>query len=247
MSLIELFPKNINKIFLVDEYGKIESKTFTPYNSKSRECRIGGLRKFYESYNVVDGDELVIQLLDDEKFRIMPEKLFQSILKDKLVHFENSNNEAEIEKNLCQISNITNLSKIEFLKNDFILLSKEKIGGRNNIEKNKILVKENVPYYIRKILLELYSGKCQITGFTFLTRKNIPYFELHHIAPQKGNHLKNLLVVSPNIHAQFTHANIEQYFDDDGWLRKVKFNNNEFKVFQIIDELQKSFKKEIHF
>jgi hypothetical protein len=70
---------------------------------------------------------------------------------------------------------------------------------------------------------------------------------LHHIDPDKGNHLKNLLVVSPNIHAQFTYANFEQYFDNDGWLRKVKFNQDEYTVYQIIDKLPKEFQKEIHF
>lgn len=92
----------------------------------------------------------------------------------------------------------------------------------------------------------MYKGKCQITNYTFLTRNNNPYFELHHIDHEKGNHLKNLLVVSPNTHAQFSYANLEQYFDNDGWLRKVKFNNEEFKVFQIIDDLPKVFEKEVH-
>ena len=95
--------------------------------------------------------------------------------------------------------------------------------------------------------MELYEGKCQITNFSFLTKKNKPYFELHHIDPEKGNHLKNLLVVSPNTHAQFTHANLIQHFDNEGWLRKVKFNKDEYTVFQIIDDLPKKFEKEIHF
>ena len=93
----------------------------------------------------------------------------------------------------------------------------------------------------------MYEGKCQVTNFSFFTKKNKPYFELHHIDPEKGNHLKNLLVVSPNTHAQFTHANLIQHFDNEGWLRKVKFNKDEYKVFQIIDDLPNEFEKEIHF
>lgn len=77
VSLIDLFPKKSNKIFLVNEYGKVETKSFTQYNSSSRECRIGGLRSFYDNYKIIDGEELVIQLIDDNKFRIIPEKYFK--------------------------------------------------------------------------------------------------------------------------------------------------------------------------
>jgi hypothetical protein len=74
-----------------------------------------------------------------------------------------------------------------------------------------------------------------------------PYFEIHHIKPEKGNHLKNLLVVSPNVHKEFTYANVENIFDNEDWLRVVKFNGEVFNVFQKIDFLQKSFMKEIHY
>lgn len=247
VSLIDLFPKKKSNIFLVNEYGNIEPKAFTPYNSSSRECRIGGLREFYRNYKVIDGEELVIQLLDDNKFKIIPEKLFTDILRSRFIHFENSQNDSEVESILSQISEITSLSKFEILKNKFISLSMEKNEDRKFIKKSKSTPKERAPYFIRKILLELYSGKCQVSGFTFLTKKHQPYFELHHIDPEKGNHLKNLLVVSPNVHAQFTHASIKQYFDNDGWLRKVKFGEDKFNIFQIIDSCKKKFKKEIHF
>jgi hypothetical protein len=54
-------------------------------------------------------------------------------------------------------------------------------------------------------------------------------------------------VVCPNVHAQFTYANVEQHFDQDGWLRKVKFNQDEYDVFQIIDKIKEEFEKEIHY
>ncbi|NLN95268.1 MAG: HNH endonuclease [Bacteroidales bacterium] len=247
VSLIELFPKTGNKIFLVNEKGNTEVKSFTPYNSSSRECRIGGLRSFYNFYKISDGDELVIQLLDDKKFRIIPEKLFKDILSINIFEFENSTDDNETDNLLSKISEITNLSRNDFLKNEYILLSNKEIEHRKKIEKSTTFVRESVPISIRKILLELYKGKCQITNFTFLTKNGSPYFELHHIDQEKGNHFKNLLVVSPNTHAQFTYANLEQNFDNEGWLRKVKFNQNEYTVFQIIDNLPKEFEKEIHF
>lgn len=247
VSLIDLFPKSGNKIFLVNQNGVIEEKSFTPYNSSSRECRIGGLRAFYENYQISDGEELVVQLIDENKFKILPEKLFSKKLKNVLSEFETSDDETHVENILSKISEITNLPKREVLKNEFVKLSNNKIEYRKKVARNATSVRESVPYSIRKILLELYKGECQLTNFTFLTKSGNPYFELHHIDPDKGNHLKNLLVVSPNIHAQFTYANLEQYFDNDGWLRKVKFNQNEYTVYQAIDKLPKEFEKEIHF
>jgi predicted HNH restriction endonuclease len=107
--------------------------------------------------------------------------------------------------------------------------------------------KEGVPATIRKILTEIYNGKCQITQFGFLMKTGKPYFEIHHINPYLGNHFKNLLVVCPNIHAIFTHTHVEEYFDEEDWLRRVKFNNEEYNVIHIIDKIPKKFEKEIHF
>jgi len=247
VSLIDLFPQKSDKIFLVNEFGKTESKSFTPYSSSSRECRIGGLRKFFDTYKVVDGEELVIQMIDEITFRLIPEKLFKKILNSYLSDFKKSTNDIEIEKIISNISVFSNLPKSEVLRNEFVLLSKERIKERKMVEKNKFSVRERVPFSIRKILLELYAGKCQITNFTFLTKNEEPFFEVHHIDPNKGNHLKNLLVVCPNTHAQFTYARLEQEFDNEGWLRKVKFNNEIFNVFQIIDELYREFEKQVHF
>lgn len=247
VSLIDFFPKNTSGIYLLNEDAKVERKTFIPYNSSSKECRIGGLKSFYDKYNVISGDELVVQLFDDDKYRIIPEGLFQNTLRSQILDFEQSNNEEEIQKNLSKISHLTNLRQIDILRNKFVFQSRQRMNKRKIIKKAKTTIRENIPYWIRKILLELYSGKCQITNFTFLTKTYQPYFEVHHIDPEKGNHFKNLLVVSPNIHAQFTHSHLKQNFDNDGWLRRVKFNQDEFEVFQIIDSLDINFEKEIHF
>jgi len=189
VSLIELFPKTGNEIYLVNEDGKTEAKSFTPYNSSSRECIIGGLRSFYNFHKISDGDELVIQLLDDKKFRIIPEKLFKNILNINLSEFENSTDDNEADNLLSKISYITNLSKDDFLKNEYILLSNKEMEYRKKLKKNTTYVRDSVPISIRKILLELYKGKCQITNFTFLTKNGNPYFELHHIDPEKGKSL----------------------------------------------------------
>lgn len=248
VSLIDIFPEKANKIYLVDENNNMEVKNFTPYKSSSRECRIGGMKNFYEKYNVQDNDELIIQILDENKYRIIPENVFKSIFQKHLDNFENAKTENDLEEKLSLISEFSNLNKKEILENEFVRLSNMDIPSRKINKRENILTKENVSVSLRKILLELYLGKCQISGFTFIMKNGKPYFEIHHIDPTKGNHLKNLLVVSPNIHAQFTHCELEQIFDESGWLRKVKFNNENYvDVFQIIDSFPKIFEKEIHF
>ncbi|MEM4271175.1 MAG: HNH endonuclease signature motif containing protein [Candidatus Pacearchaeota archaeon] len=207
------------------------------------------MREFYDSYQVLDGEELVIQFLGEDKFRIIPEKIFKKKVKDKLQEFQDlqdENGEEKGESILSEISKMTNLQKIEILKNEFVFLSQKPMEARQRVDRNSTSVRESVPLALRRILEELYEGKCQVTRFTFQTKSNKPYFELHHIDPEKGNHVKNLLVVSPNTHAQFTHAHVEQHFDVEGWLREVTFNGNRFSVFQIIDSLPKQFEKEIH-
>lgn len=125
-------------------------------------------------------------------------------------------------------------------------LISEKFSERK-VHKISTTIKEGTPIFIRKILLEIYKGKCQISNFTFITKKGLPYFEIHHINHQKGYNLKNLLVVCPNVHAQFNHAVVEHYFDKEKWLRKVKFNGDEYFVRQAIDFVTKEYYKEIHF
>lgn len=247
ISLVDLFPKTATKIFLLNETGKEEAKNFTPYNSSSRECRIGGLKGFYTKNKIKDGDELVIQSLDDDKFKIFPEKIFEKQISDLENKIDNSTKETEVEKYILKLSKVTNKIAEDVIKSEFIRLANQEITARKTKTIPEVKTKENVPVSLRKILLELYGGKCQVSSFTFLTKNGNPYFEIHHIDPFKGNHFKNLLVVSPNVHKQFTYSNLEQFFDKEGWLRKVKFNKEFHSVFQIIDKLPKLFEKEIHF
>jgi len=247
VSLVELFPKNANKIFLLNELGKEEAKSFTPYNSSSRECRIGGLKEFYTKNKTKDGDELVIQLLDDNKFKIIPENIFERHISDLELKIDKSINENEVERHIRKLSKIANKTSDDVIKSEFVRLAKQEIIPRKTRIVTQIKTKENVPASYRKILLELYRGKCQVSSFTFLMKNGNPYFEIHHIDPFKGNHFKNLLVVSPNVHEQFTHAKLEQFFDNESWLRKVKFSEEIHAVFQIIDKLPNIFKKEIHY
>lgn len=248
VSLIHYFPKQKGKIYIATGIsGKISTKTFTPYTSSSRECRIGGLRNFYEKFNLKDGDEIVVQILNTNKYRILTEKQFKGLVKGVEREFDESESEDIATSKLDAISKIANASSKETLRSEYFRLAKMEIKERRQEIVKPRKAKESVLPSMRKLLTEIYKGKCQITGFGFLMKNRKPYFEIHHIKPELGNHIKNILVVSSNIHVQFTYAFVEENFDKDGWLRQVKFNDKIFVVKHIIDKIPKIFEKEVHF
>lgn len=60
VSLLDWFPNTKQDINIVAPDGEIFTCKVTPYNSTSRECRIGGLNRYFQKYQVKSGDELVI-------------------------------------------------------------------------------------------------------------------------------------------------------------------------------------------
>jgi hypothetical protein len=251
VSLLDKFPKEKRKITIFFDDEEIPSfKSFTPYSSSSQECRIGGLTNWFVKNNIQDQDEIVVQFLDENErvYRIIKESKFIeqiNMLEDKILKVQK---ESDLEKYFETLSLKVNKPKKEIAIIEFLKLNDEIIRRRLYKKTNASQVKENVPLSLRRILELIYEGKCQVSNFTFIQKNGRPYFEIHHIKSDWGNHLKNLLVVSPNTHAMFTHANCEEYFDNEGWLRKVKFNNEEFNVYQAIDNIKgKYFEKDVHF
>jgi len=248
VSLIDYFPKNKTRVYVTfGESHQLNPKNYTPYESSSRECRIGGMREFYQKFQIKDGDEIVIQILDDKKYRILPENKFEYLVDGLENDLDKSKDENEAILKLAKISDATNTNSKETILGEYFRLSKIKVEKRKYKLSRERNAKESVSPLTRKILTEIYEGKCQLTGFGFQMKNGKAYFEIHHISPELGDHLKNILVVCPNIHAQFTYANVQEYFDEDRWLRKVKFNNEEYAVYHIIDRIPKKFEKEIHY
>lgn len=250
VSLIDMFPKKRGTIYLSNQDGSLNKKTFSPYSSSTRECRIGGLQEFYKKYSVRNGDELVIQKLEDNIYRLTPENIFSCQIKKLLNRFENSKTSEGAKEALKQAAKIADITLQEMIENEFIRLSNEPAIQDRKIKSNNAKTKrEAVPVSRRELLRDLYGGRCQLTNFSFIMKNGEPYFEIHHINPKKGHHLKNLLVVSPNAHAQFTFADVELGFENNNpneWLRTVKFNGETFNVLQKIDFLQKALSKEMH-
>lgn len=132
------------------------------------------------------------------------------------------------------------------MRSEYLRLASHEVLQRKVGTRNEVKTREHIPPSLRKLLTELYHGRCQVSGFSFLKKTDEFYFEVHHINPFLGNHVKNVLVVSPNVHAQFTYAAVEQTFDASGWLRQVKFNSQGYPVFQIVDQLPAMYRKEVH-
>ncbi len=219
VSLLDRFPKEKRKITIFFDDEEIPSmKSFSPYNSSSQECRINGLASWFIKNKIQDQDEIVIQFLDENEgiYRLIKETKFIEQIKALETKIVCTKKDDDLEKCFEDLALKVNQSKKEVAIVEFLRLNNEMMKERAYKKSNAFLIKENVPSSLRKILELIYQGKCQISNFTFVQRNGKPYFEIHHIKPDYGNHFKNLLVVSPNIHAMFTHANYEEYFDSDG-------------------------------
>jgi len=250
VSLLDRFPKEKRKITVFfDDEEQPSMKSFVPYSSSSKECRINGLTSWFGKNKIQEKDEIVIQFLDENGavYRIIRENKFIEQIKLLENSIEKAKDDEDLEKCFEDLSLKVNQSKKEVAIVEFLRLNNEEMKRRVYRKSYTPLAKENTPSPLRKILELIYQGKCQVSNFTFLQRNGKPYFEVYHIKHDYGNHFKNILVVSPNIHAMFTYSHYEEYFDNDGWLRKVKFNGEEFNVYQAIDNFRdKYFVKDVH-
>lgn len=247
VSLIDNFPKKRTDVMIYfDESHVPIEKNFTPYESSSRECRIGGMGDFYDKNNAQAGDELVIQFLGKYQYRILIERRFKSLVNKYQTDLDTSKTERNVEEKIQLLSQITNTTEEQVAASEFVRLSKSQTEPRKYQKERFTRTKENVPPSIRRILADIYKGRCQLTDFGFLMKNGEPYFEIHHIKSNYGHHLKNLIVVCPNIHTQFEYAKVKEYFDEEGWLRRVKFNSQSYSVRQFIDNVQPKFAKEVY-
>jgi len=198
-------------------------------------------------------DEIVLQVINKDKFeyRLIKEKLFVSDINNIKNEVIAEVDEKKLDVAINKLTKTANVDIQQVLNNHFIELSETKIKERKQIISTNLSTrKEQVTPFLRKLLLNIYAGKCQLTNFTFTQNNGLPYFEVHHIDDVLGNHLQNLLVVSANMHRMFTYSKHQLYFDKDGWLRRVLFanDNQEYQVKQYIDNITKDcFIKEVHY
>lgn len=235
-SLTESLPKQRGEIpVYLDDSSEATMLSFSPYQGTTRENRIGGLKKWFALHGLIGGEEIVLHLDAQEKvYRLQTDVNYVANIQNLQKQIDTAKNEGEVRKSLALLTQATNENSSE---NEFLRLSKEQESDRRYAGGNTTQKRESVPDSLRKILGDVYNGKCQLTGFTFLKENGAPYFEIHHIDENKGNFIKNLLVVSANIHRQFTYAKKEEFFED-GWLVFAKLADTDYSVNQFIKHLQ---------
>lgn len=239
VSLIQWFPKQNCQInAFLDDSIHSQLKTYTSYTSRSRECRIGGLAEWFRENQIKEGDEIVLQVIDKDNFvyRLIPELKFITKTNQIQTEFDNSTDELNAEQNLFRIADWTRADEKTAKLTEFFRLAKQSIIKRRQlISKKEVFGKESTPSNMRMLLGKIYLGHCQVCDFWFLKKDKNPYYEIHHLNPKIGNHIKNLILVCGNCHNQFEYADIKEEFKD-GWLSKIYFNNRIFVINQIISK-----------
>ncbi len=238
VALAKWFPDHNETIQIhLNDSPVSQTKHYSSYSSSTRECRIGGMMAWFQQNNIKSGDEIVIQLIDEERFiyRLIPEQNFILKTKELQYSFDNSETEQEASEKITTLAQWTDLDKNKVTLNEYYrLIDTLSIEGRQYINKHSSRARESVPSNLRIVLEYLYKGNCQVCNFGFLKRNKKPYFEIHHLDPQKGHHPKNLLVVCGNCHNQFEHADVKQEFNEDRWLFRVSFNERTYSVEQSV-------------
>jgi hypothetical protein len=250
VSLSKFFPSHNEMVQIyLDEVTVSEPKQYSSYTSSTRECRIGGLREWYQKHGIKNNDEIVVQFLDKEHFvyRLIPERGFIQKTQRLQADFDSSASNEDASSNIKALSRWTKSDISTVVFNEYLRLvntSPLKIARGLSV-RNLSRARESTPSHIRTLLDEIYKGHCQVCDFWFLKRDGSPYFEIHHLDPVSGHIPKNLLVVCGNCHNQFEHATVTKDFHD-GWLVNVSFNQNSYAVRQIMQRIMKrDFRKEL--
>ncbi len=243
VSLVEWFPDhNENIQVYLNDSPISQTKNYSSYTSSTHECRIGGVRKWFEQNKIKSGDEVVIQLIDKERFiyRLIPENNFIVTTQELQHSFDKSDTEQKASETITTIAEWTHLKRGKIVIGEYyrlsnILPSEERQYVRRRISQTR----ESVPANLRILLEDIYQGHCQVCDFWFLKRDIKPYFETHHIDPSKGHHLKNVLVVCGNCHNQFEYTYVRHEFSDDRWLIRVAFNEVIYEVKHTVLDIEK--------
>ena len=227
-----------------------EDKNYTSYTSSTNESRIGGMVDWFNTNNIRDGDEIVIQLIDKEEhiYRLISENDF--IIKTKKLQdgFDNSQDEDEALDGVVQLADWTELDKSKVALNEYRrLVDTMPSRKREYVSRQSNQTRERTPHNLRVLLGEIYQGHCQVCDFTFFKKDGNPYFEVHHIDQAEGHQPQNLIVVCANCHRQFDFANVDHTFNNEGWLIKVNFNQSAYDINQILLQSKiEDFMKQTH-
>ncbi|MBM3119527.1 MAG: hypothetical protein FJ006_08280 [Chloroflexi bacterium] len=238
VSLTKWFPKRSGIVHVyLDDLPDLQPKAFSPYESSTRECRIGGLAGWFKEKKIKSGDEVIIQVIDKEKsvYRLASEGIFIARTRELQDGFDKSESEQEASEKVNTLAQWVQLDRQKVMLNEFNrLIDIMPLESREYTKSRLSRAREKVSANLRTLLEGIYKGHCQVCDFWFLKRDNRPYFETHHLNPFQGHHPKNVVVVCGNCHNQFEHANVHQDFDADDWLIRVSFNDRAYSVNQAV-------------
>lgn len=229
------FPKRRGRVqVLLDDAIEPQFTTYSPYESTTRECRIGGLRKWFKSCGATAGDlvEVIIEDMGHRLFRLIFHKRDEEERQYRQ-QLQEAKTDTEAEQALRSLADIQRRSVKKAALKELERLS------QMPWERRRVLVSrrdryERAPAGLRTLLKKVYEGKCQICGFTFRMRNGEPYFEVHHIDPDAGHQPQNLLVLCANCHAQMEHARVDVNRNEQGWVIAVIINGRHYPVRQAI-------------
>ena len=242
INLLNMFPKDSSDLYIYFDDSKVLRKKSFVLSEKNREARVYGLSEWYNKNSLIEGDEIVIQLLNQKEniYRFVTEKRFIEKNTKIQTSFDKSTNEINAESNLANLSDWNKIEPEQTALREVFRLSKENLEERKRRIRRNVNSKETVSPQLRISLLRIYQGVCQVCQFWFLKKDNNPYFEIHHLNALYGNHPKNLLLVCANCHRQFEFANVKKEFDIDGWLNTVIFNQKKYHINQAITKVSQS-------
>jgi len=214
-----------------------QPKRYSCGSGSTKECRIGGVSQWFEDNGLTSGDEIVVQVVDKENsiYRLIAERRFLAATQELQSSFDNATDEQEATEKLVRLAEWTHTQKDGVVLNEYRrLVATSAPVGRRSPRRRESRFRERTPAHLRRLLAQLYRGRCQVCDFGFLKRTNEPYFEIHHLDATAGHHPKNLVVVCGNCHNQFEHADVEPEFNDQQWLIRVRFNRIAYQVKQLV-------------
>jgi len=227
-----LFPPSAQKLpVFFDEETTPHQKPYTPYESKTRECRIYNLRHWFRKHQATVGDWVEV-IVETKGYRLIFRKRSEEEARYRR-ELQDAETEKQAEDALCKLAQIQKRSTRKAAIKELERLARQ-IWERKRVTAAPRERYEGVPVSIRALLKAVYEGRCQICGFTFLKRNGEPYFEVHHVDPKGGHQPQNLLVLCANCHAQMEHASVEIKRNEQGWVVAVIINGEERPVYQAL-------------
>jgi 5-methylcytosine-specific restriction endonuclease McrA len=232
-----LFPDEQCQIHVVfDDEEASRALTFHPYDARTKESRIFGLRNWYAKRSVHQGDliSVTVEPRGRRLYRIALERYLlerqERVARQRL---QEASTDSEAEQQLTILWRVTKRRPRQVAERELMQIAQQSVRqSRPIVLPAAAERREGVPPGTRILLRELHEGKCQICSFTFEKRNGEPYFEIHHVDPTIGHHPTNLLVVCPNCHAQLEHAAVSDLKWAGQWLVGLAINGKRLSVRQ---------------